>query len=215
MNDNADEGPSRKSLARAAAWTFLGAAAVTFLFVLPAEYGVDPTGLGARLGLTELVDVDGPTGEAVSQRLVEGTFPTPPAEFDYFDPEVLGDPFSRTQGRRFRSEKIEIPLDDLEQVEVKAVMKQGDALVYTWRLLEGTVIYTDFHADPLEVEKYPDEYWIRYHESESSTESGSIVAPFDGNHGWYWLNIEENPVRVELEVHGYFESLEEIMRSYQ
>lgn len=215
MNDNADEGPSRKSLARAAAWTFLGAAAVTFLFVLPAEYGVDPTGLGARLGLTELVDVDGPTGEAVSQRLVEGTFPTPPAEFDYFDPEVLGDPFSRTQGRRFRSEKIEIPLDDLEQVEVKAVMKQGDALVYTWRLLEGSVIYTDFHADPLEVEKYPDEYWIRYHESESSTESGSIVAPFDGNHGWYWLNIEENPVRVELEVHGYFESLEEIMRSYQ
>ena len=169
------------------------------------------TGLGARLGLTDLADVDGPTEESVSQRLVEGTFPTPPAEFDYFDPEVLGDPFSRTQGRRFRSEKIEIPLDDLEQVEVKAVMKQGDALVYTWRLLEGNVIYTDFHADPLEVEKYPDEYWIRYHESES----GSIVAPFDGNHGWYWLNIEENPVRVELEVHGYFESLEEIMRSYQ
>ena len=215
MNDTADGGPSRKSLARAAAWTFLGAAAVTVLFVMPAEYGVDPTGLGARLGLTELADVDGPPGEAVSQRLVEGTFPTPPAEFDYFDPEVLGSPFSRTQGRRFRSEKIQIPLDDLEQVEVKAVMKQGDALVYTWRLLEGSVIYTDFHADPLEVEKYPDEYWIRYHESESSTESGSIVAPFDGNHGWYWLNIEENPVRVELEVHGYFESLEEIMRSYQ
>jgi len=214
MNDHSGDGPSRKSLARAAAWTFAGAAAITVLFVLPAEYGIDPTGLGTRLGLTRLADADD-AAPGSPPRLVEGEFPSPPAEFDFFDPEVLGDPFSRTQDRRFRSEKIEIPLDELEQVEVKAVMRQGDAFVYAWRLLEGSAVYTDFHADPLEIEKYPEQYWIRYHESESNAESGSIVAPFNGNHGWYWLNIEENPVRIELEVHGYFESLEEIMRSYQ
>jgi len=41
------------------------------------------------------------------------------------------------------------------------------------------------------------------------------VAPFDGNHGWYWMNIEENPVKIVLEVRGYYESLDEIMRAYQ
>ena len=67
----------------------------------------------------------------------------------------------------------------------------------------------------LPVEQYPEMYYIRYHESEEGSESGSLVAPFAGNHGWYWLNIEENPVTIELEVRGYFDSLEEIMRSFQ
>ena len=150
-------------------------------------------------------------------RIVEGRFPeiSPDDEFDYFEPETLGDPFSRTQEREFRSESMVIALDEFEQVEVKAVMKQGDALIYSWRLVEGESIYTDFHADPLEVEKFPEQYWIRYLESENPSASGSLVAPFDGNHGWYWLNIEENPVRIELEVHGYYDSIAEIMRSFQ
>ena len=84
-----------------------------------------------------------------------------------------------------------------------------------WRLVEGASIYTDFHADPLEVEKFPEQYWIRYLETEQPSASGSLVAPFDGNHGWYWLNIEENPVKIELEVHGYYDSIAEIMRSFQ
>lgn len=212
--DSTGAGPSGSTLGKAMAWTFVGAAVVVVLFVMPAEFGIDPTGLGGKLGLTRLADAD--TGPASDPpRLVRGTFPSPPVEFDFFEPEVLGDPFSRTQGGAFRSEKIEIPLDELEQVEVKAVMNQGDALVYSWRLVTGDAVYADFHADPLAVDQYPDAYWIRYHESEGDSASGSLVAPFDGNHGWYWLNIEDNPVRIELEVHGYFESLQEIMRSYQ
>ena len=141
----------------------------------------------------------------------------PPAEadFDYFDPEVMSDPFSRSHSSPFRSDTIEVPLDDLEHVEVKANMKQGDVLVYSWKLVEGETVYTDFHADPYETDKYPQDYWVRYAESETASASGSIVAPFDGNHGWYWMNIEENPVKVVLEVRGYYESIEEIMRAYQ
>ena len=213
-SDNTGTGPSGRTLGKATAWTFVGAAIVAVLFVMPAEFGVDPTGIGGKLGLTRLADAE--TEPAVdTPRTRQDTFPAPPAEFDFYDPEVLGDPFSRTHDVAFRSEKIQIPLDELEQVEVKAVMKRGDALVYSWRLVDGDAVYADFHADPLAVEQYPDDYWIRYHESEGKSASGSLVAPFDGNHGWYWLNIEDNPVRIELEVHGYFESLEEIMRSYQ
>jgi hypothetical protein len=94
-------------------------------------------------------------------------------------------------------------------------MKQGDALVYHWKLEKG-IVYTDFHADPGEnAAGYPEMYYIRYAESEVGENSGSLVAPFSGNHGWYWLNIEEEPITITLEVHGYYDHIEELMRSYQ
>jgi len=209
--------PRAATVARGAAVAFLAALVATVVFVLPAEFGIDPTGLGSRLGLMKLRQVeDTVSGEsAMPAPLVVGSYPGIPAEFDYFEPDVLGEPFSRTHDRPFRSETMSIALDVGEQVEVKAVMKQGDALVYAWRVDNGTV-YADFHADPGEnAAGYPDRYFIRYRESETPDSAGSLVAPFDGNHGWYWLNIEEHPVRIDLEVRGYYEAIGEIFRSYQ
>lgn len=220
MNDKTGEipgeGPSRKSLLKSVFWTFVGAAIVTVVFVLPAEYGVDPTGLGDRMGLTRLSAAAAPDVD-YEPRVVEGTYPTvsPEEEFDYFEPETLGEPFSRTQDAEFKTVSMTVDLAEFEQVEVKAVMNQGDAIVYSWKLVEGETVYSDFHADPIEVDQFPEMYFIRYHESEEAEAAGSLVAPFTGNHGWYWLNIEENPVSIELEVRGYFENLEEIMRSFQ
>ena len=209
-------GPSRSTLVKGALWTFVGSVLVTVLFVLPAEYGVDPTGVGGMLGLTRMAAPSAPDVDT-EPRVVQGTFPTfsPDDPFDYFEPETLGDPFSRTQPGSFQSKSMLVELDEFEQVEVKAVMKQGDSLVYSWRLVEGETVYSDFHADPLVVQQFPEQFWIRYHETEEGSASGSLVAPFDGNHGWYWLNIEENPVKIELTVHGYWDSLDEIMRSFQ
>ena len=208
----ASTGPSRKSLLRSAIVALAAAVLVTVLFVLPAEYGVDPTGLGARLGLTRLAGVTAPAVDS-TPRIVTGAFPDIPTEFDFYDPEVLGDPFSRTHDAAFRSDTLTIDLDVGEEVEYKAVMHQGDALVYSWRLTSGSVVYTDFHADPGENDAYPEDYWIRYRESETGSAAGSIVAPFDGNHGWYWLNIEEQPVTIELEVRGFYDGVSELMRN--
>ena len=211
-NNEESMAPSRNSLKKGAFWTFVGAAVVTVLFVMPAEYGVDPTGIGEKIGLTRLAAATAPDLD-VAPRVVQGTYPaaSPDDEFDYFEPETLGEPYSRPQDRPFRSETIEIALAEYEQVEVKAVMNQGDAIVYSWQLVDGETVYTDFHADPHEVENFPERYYIRYQESEEASASGSLVAPFTGNHGWYWLN----PVKIELEVRGYYDSLEEIMRSFQ
>ena len=223
-SNNQGPGPSQGSLFKNAFFTLLGAVIVTVLFVMPAEYGVDPTGVGTKLGLTDLdagaaapEPAAAATVEGQAGKLVTGSFPSAPpeADFDYYDPEVLGDPFSRSHTSEFRTITMEIALDEFEQVEVKASMKQGDAFVYSWKMIEGETVYTDFHADPHQTDLYPDRYWLRYAESEDAFASGSLVAPFDGNHGWYWMNIEENPVKIALEVRGYFDNLEEIMRSFQ
>lgn len=215
-NDPEAGAPTRSALGKSVLWTAIGALVVTVLFVLPAEYRVDPTGLGEKIGLMRLAAVAAPDVD-LEPRMVEGSFPavSPDDPFDFYEPDTLGDPFSRSQGADFKTASMTIALEEFEQVEVKALMKQGDALVYSWKLVEGETVYTDFHADPQNTEGFPELYWIRYRESEDASSSGSLVAPFDGNHGWYWLNIEENPVTIELEVRGYYESIEEIMRSFQ
>src|SRR6476619_736287 len=45
---------ARQKLAAAAGAALLGAGLILVMFVLPAEYGVDPLGVGARVGLVEL-----------------------------------------------------------------------------------------------------------------------------------------------------------------
>lgn len=213
--------PSGSSLWKSAFLTLSGAIVVTVLFIMPAEFGVDPTGVGTRLGLTSLADAgDAAAAEGIpatdpAPRLVAGAFPGIPAEFDYYEPEVMVEPFSRSHDAAFRSEKRTIALAEFEQVEVKAVMRQGDSLVYSWKMTKGDTVYSDFHADTGDNPAYPEGYWVRYLETEEDHAAGSIVAPFDGHHGWYWLNIEEGPVEIELEVHGYYESIDEIMRSFQ
>ncbi len=216
-NRHARATPSKKNLLKGTLLALLAAVVVTLLFVLPAEYGVDPTGVGARLGLLDLTTAtEAPDAGSGTIVTIEGTWPGIPEEFDFYEPDILGDPFSRTQDARFRSDALTIELDVGEQTEYKAIMKRGDALVYHWRLESGATVYTDFHADPGEnAEGYPERYYIRYAESETSEHSGSLVAPFDGNHGWYWLNIEEEPITIRLEVHGFYDRIDELMRSYQ
>lgn len=206
---------SSRSLLKGALAALVAAAVVTVLFVLPAEYGVDPSGIGAKLGLLDLAETADPA-EIGGNTIVEGTWPGIPEEFDFYEPDILGDPYSRTHATKFKSDILTIKLDVGEQTEYKAILQQGDALVYHWKLDNGETVYADFHADPGEnAEGYPEQYYIRYAESETGENSGSLVAPFTGNHGWYWLNIEEEPITIKLEVHGYYDRVEELMRSYQ
>ena len=216
MSDNIQpKKPSKQNLAGSVILAFVVAFVVAILFILPAEFGVDPTGLGEKTGLIKFSATTSDTDSGT--RMIEGQYPqfSPEDDFDYFEPETLGEPFSRTQNKPFREETITIALEEFEQVEIKAVMSRGDAIVYSWKLLEGQTVYSDFHADPKDKAAFPEGYFIRYNESEAGKEAGSLIAPFMGNHGWYWLNIEENLVEIELRVQGYYESLEEVMRSFQ
>ena len=121
-SNNQGHGPSSSSLFKSAFFTLLGAVIVTALFVMPAEYGVDPTGVGTKLGLTDLDAAksasEPATATELAPKLVSGAFPSAPTEedFDYYEPEVLGDPFSRSHTAEFRTDTLEIPLDEFEHV---------------------------------------------------------------------------------------------------
>ena len=66
------------------------------------------------------------------------------------------------------------------------------------KILAQKILGTDFGT----------EFWVRYEEhQEGSGNDGSLVAPFAGEHGWYWLNYNEFPVVVTLTINGYFDEI--------
>jgi hypothetical protein len=201
-------------------WAWLaGAAAVAalllFTVVLPAEYGYDPTRVGGALGLTALsgkARASGAPGDAqneVIEDLIGGNDDlVAAAGADPDAPLPLPNPaISQLENTPPKTETRRIRLDFDQRTEVKMVMGKAKSVVYSWKV-EGGTAYVDFHGhDPAK----GDHYWVRYEEAgqeEGITgRSGSLVAPFAGEHGWYWLNTSQGPITIELTVTGYFDKL--------
>lgn len=108
--------------------------------------------------------------------------------------------------RDWRNELVTIELEGDASVEYKALMDQGDSISFRWSVGGGQVYY-DMHAHD---SAFGEEFFTRYKEGESTSGSGTVIAPYAGEHGWYWLNLEEGPVTITLEVSGFFEKIVEI-----
>jgi hypothetical protein len=100
---------------------------------------------------------------------------------------------------------ITVEIDAGRETEVKAVLQQNQAITFSWET-DGGLVYSDFHGHTPE---FGEDFWVRYQEDQRGAESGSgsLVAPFAGEHGWYWVNLEENPITVTLTVTGYFDDM--------
>jgi hypothetical protein len=185
----------------------LGAAAL-FGIILPAERGFDPTGIGRLLGLTAL----NPTNASASAEALKiedvsgGNDNLVAAEGSSArDPLPLPNPaIHQKESQLARTETFSIKLGLDEKTEIKAVLGKAKSLHYEWSV-EGGQVYVDFHGhDPAK----GDAYWVRYDESDGVSQGqGSLVAPFSGEHGWFWLNVSEGPITIHLKVSGFQEKM--------
>ncbi len=172
--------PSRAGLGKQLGMALAGATVILATFILPAEYGIDPTGLGGRMGLLAL--------SSASAAQVADIPQAPPETARSYETPV-------------KSNVIEVRLDRDGEVEYKVRMKAGETLVYSWSVDNGKAYY-DFHA-----EGEPDGQDLRYKEEQDGAAAahGALVAPFNGIHGWYWLNLEDHPIVITLRVSGFYE----------
>jgi hypothetical protein len=108
----------------------------------------------------------------------------------------------REYDEQYKTETIETILMPRQQIEFMANLEQGEVLLYSWQV-DGKIYY-DFHAHQQDVD--PD-IWIRYSDGAGTKNNGSIVAPYTGEHGWYWVNLDTRPVRLKLIVSGYYKDI--------
>lgn len=202
MTENTDAG-GRRRIFRGLLIAAAVAALLLVIVVLPAERGWDPTGIGRMLGLTAMNEpARAQSIDEVIEDVIGGNEDLVAADTGGFnDPIPLPNPAvhqSAEQPARTETFEVTLPVDG--KTEIKAVLGKAKVILYEWSV-EGGTVYVDFHGhDPAK----GDEFWVRFQEADGITGAqGSLVAPFDGEHGWFWLNTSEQPVKIRLKVTGF------------
>ncbi len=188
--------PSRGRLMAILGGGFVAAGAITVLAILPAEFHIDPTGFGAAAGLMNLSAQPESTRAAAAASATPGK-PAAPSTAAHDYPAA------------FRTDTIDIPLkaggDDGSELEYKVHMIAGQTLVYSWTVTAPKdEFYVDFHS---EQRPSPKENVISHKVGLMTSANGSLVAPFEGIHGWYLQNQSAKPVVVHLKIAGFYDLL--------
>ena len=174
---------ARERIAVAAGAALLIAGISLVVAVLPAEYGVDPLGIGRRLGLTAMSDVARQVDVLAGDRTAGGNAP------------VIA-----PQDRAYQEETIEFKLRPGEFIEYKYRLAKSEALLYSWKA--SGPVNVDLHAEP---DGAPRGYAESYEKRDRVTQgSGTLTAPFSGIHGWYWQNQDKTNVSVTLSSAGFY-----------
>ena len=185
--------PSIGTLARTTAAAMAVAGILLVTCVLPAEYGLDPTGIGRRLGLTEIAS---PT-----VRIAE------PLPSDESLVPVQNGPVGAYPAE-FKFDVFEIVLAPYEYIEYKYQMEKGASMLYSWQATAGVI--HDFHGEHTGAVADGAPEAESYDKQDRQKASGSLTAPFTGIHGWYWENPGGSPVTIRVTSSGYYASAVEI-----
>jgi len=111
---------------------------------------------------------------------------------------------AHSYNQAFRTDRISLTLYPGMDYEYKVHMKEGEVLVYSWNA-QGVYEY-DFHGEP---DKDPGNA-VSYKAGNASESRGSLIAPFEGIHGWYWKNNTEKPMEIKLTMAGVYVPREDL-----
>jgi hypothetical protein len=174
--------PSYGKLAAGSTAAILGAGAAFVAAVLPAEFGMDPLGTGAALGILGMS--------------TPGVMAEPPAAA--LAPTAVMRSGALTQyGAAYKLDVVEFVIDPYDYLEYKYDLAEGASIVFSWTA--SAAVIHDFHGEP--GNNAPEQ---SYDKSNKSSAEGSLVAPFTGIHGWYWENPGNRRITVKLTSAGFY-----------
>jgi hypothetical protein len=201
--------PTAKQLVRSTIIAILAALAILVSIVLPAEYGIDPTGIGRALGLAEMGEIKQQLAREAEEdrKMDQQAVPEKRSSLG----GLIGQLFIRSAaaqpapqaGPAMRSDEMSVTLKPGQGTEIKLQMKQGAKVNYVWTAT-GDVNY-DLHGDGSGKE-------TSYKKGRSvARDEGVLTAGFDGNHGWFWRNRTKTDVTVTLRTSGVYAAFKKMM----
>jgi hypothetical protein len=205
--------PSSKQLLRSTVLAAVSAVVLLVAVVLPAEYGIDPTGVGRVLRLTDMGEIKtqlaaeaaADTAAASGNSSVTSTAAQqPPVDARSAPAQAVASATKpAVQEAPWRDEMTFI-LTPGEGLEIKMRMTEGGKAEYAWEVQGGRVNF-DTHGDGggknISYEKGRD----------VPADDGQLVAAFTGNHGWYWRNRGKSDVKVVLRTRGEYTDIKRAM----
>jgi hypothetical protein len=170
------------TILRATAAAVVAGAAILTLFVLPAEYNIDPTGVGHKLGLTAL------SGAMEDAEPAAASAPTQAAAA----PVKVG-PQTRDSIIRatpYREDQMTLTIARMPVPRSRPRCRRATSSFF---LTASGPVKMDMHGETSMTASEATTYWK---EKGLSAAQGSLMAPFNGIHGWYWRNQGETPVTL-------------------
>lgn len=207
--------PSTGKLLRSTVVAALVAGGLLVTTVLPAEYGIDPIGVGSALGLTQMGEIKqslisnanaGETapsaGVRTTKAVVEG-------------PAIAGTSTAASQSSTATKAIMAAPqhtttvtLKNGQAAEIKLAMRKDASVRYEWSTA-GVPVNYDTHGDPVGA---PKDFYHGYGKGRNKTgDAGTLQAAFDGKHGWYWRNRSGAEVTITLKTSGDYEKIERVL----
>lgn len=191
--------PTTRQLNRATLAAAGVAAVLLATVVLPAEYGIDPTGIGRAIGLTEMGEAKREAASGTPEAAAPKAAAADTGDLTLDAPTASASAAAGAAGAEVG--EATLTLQPNEGSEVKATMKAGEEITYEWAT-GGPKINFELHGE--EPNAAAGDY-TSYEKGTSAGAKGTFRAPFDGTHGWYWRNRSGAPITVTVKAKGKFE----------
>ncbi|WP_201593552.1 transmembrane anchor protein [Psychrobacter sp. Pi2-51] len=197
--------PTSKQLVKSTILAGIAAVVLLFTVVLPAEYGIDPTGIGSVLQLTEMGQVkqqlaDEAAADAASLLATDTMTSETPNIDGVTEQAMSATPADTAIASGEWRDETPFTLTPGEGIEIKMKMDSGAKTEYSWVVTGGEVNF-DTHGDALGKA-------ISYEKGRGvAADEGVLEAAFTGNHGWFWRNRGDSDVEVILRTRGDYSSI--------
>jgi len=198
--------PSTGRLIKSTILAIIAAGVLLVTIVMPAEYGVDPTGVGELVGLKKMGEIKVSLAEEAAADSAEGieaaSQPTAPveAEANISVPVLVTEPVQPSL--QLMNHEMKVTLAPNESAEIKVDMAKGSKVQYTWWTDGGRANF-DVHGDSKLLK-------INYHNYSKGSEQkseGALEAAFDGSHGWFWRNRTSETLNITLQTEGEYTNI--------
>ena len=206
---NREELPSARRLLRSTILALVAALVILVTMVLPAEYGIDPTGIGRVLGLAEMGEIKAQLAEEAEADRQQHAERAETARKQSMLDQTLGFFFASAHAQTSEDgtaaletgpaepqDRFVVTLAPGAYVEAKLIMDAGAVASYRWQA-EGGLINYDLHGHGREGESES------YDKGRGvSDRSGTFTAAFAGEHGWFFRNRDKQDLTLTFEVQG-------------
>lgn len=216
---NIAELPSSQKLVKSTIIAAVTSVIILVTIILPAEYAIDPTGIGRVLKLTDMGKIKNQLAQEAEADRQQDAAKAPaaaPAPVAPVAPVVAAsaatdryahdhDMPSAVNAQKQASQpvwkdEVTFTLQPGEGVEYKLNMDEGAKASYHWTA-EGGGVNFDAHGDA------PGRS-VSYEKGKGvPSDQGTLTAAFKGSHGWYWRNRGQAVVTMKLRTAGEYGSL--------
>lgn len=206
--------PSSKQLLRSTLIAAVVACVLLATVVLPSEYGIDPTGIGRVLGLTKMGEIKTQLAQEAEQDRLATQQSSPVAQ----TPQIATQPATSSSSdasavtsatpsaiEGSRADEMSITLQPGEGAEIKLLMLKGGIANYEWTTTGGPVNH-ETHGDG------PGGANHSFSKGKQvERDAGTLTAPFNGQHGWFWRNRTQSIVTIKLSTKGQYQNIKRLM----